>query len=333
VTLNNEYRFLRKLYKDILLGYSYVASEKIYIKHPYEVDLGSIEDLYIQHFNEAKIRGLADEKDKIKELCEAELWTEEKEKKIVSNKKEISNLRDTIRKLFIKSQVNSVNNKIKSIEQECQTIEKEREELIGITAEKYANKRSNEMIIYRSIFKDENLKENLFTEETFDELDSNELKKYIMIYNTITEYFNQKNIKKIAALPFFLNTIFLTEDNIYTFYGKPIVSLSTFQLDLFSNARIYKNILSKGVAPLEEYYQNLDDLINWYELNKNIGSASEVKHRTKNTDGATYIGASRDEIKTINQFDSKDEIVDISKEAEKQGGELSMQDIIKLHGL
>ena len=82
MTVDNEYRFLRKLYKDIILGYSYIPSQSIYIKHPYEIDLGLIEDLYIQHFNEAKIRGLADEKGKIEELCNADLWSEEKEKKI-----------------------------------------------------------------------------------------------------------------------------------------------------------------------------------------------------------------------------------------------------------
>jgi len=333
VTLSNEYRFLRKLYKDVILGYSYIASENIYIKHPFEIDLGLIEDLYIQHFNEAKVRGLPDEKSKINELCKADLWTEDKEKKIIYNRKQVANLRDTLKKIIIKSQATTINNQIKGLEKESNEILKEREELLGVTAEKYANKRSNEMIIYRSIFKDSDLKINLFNEEDFEELDIKELSKYILIYNTVIDYFNQKNIKKMAVLPFFLNSLFLTENDIHIFYGKPIVELSTFQLELFSNGLMYKNILSKGASPIEEYYDDLDQLVDWYELNKNIGSASEVKHRSKEKDGATYIGASKDEIKSINQFDSKDEIIDIAKEAEKAGGELSMQDIIKLHGL
>jgi hypothetical protein len=333
VTLSNEYRFLRKLYKDIVLGYSYIASENIYIKHPFETDLGSIEDLYIQHFNEAKIRGLPDEKSKIDELYKAELWTEEKEKKIFSNKRQIDNLRDTLKKIVIKSQVTTITNQIKGLEKESNEILKEREELLGTTAEKYANKRSNEMIIYRSIYKDIDLKNNLFNQEDFDDLDIKQLSKYIVIYNAVIDYFNQKNIKKIAALPFFLNNLFLTESDIYVFYGKPIVQLSTFQLEIFSYGLMYKNVLSKGASPSEEYYDDLDKLIDWYELNKNIGSASEVKHRAKEKDGATYVGASKDEIKRINNFDEKDEIIDLTKEAEKAGGELSMKDIIKLHGL
>jgi len=333
VTLTNEYRFLRKLYKDIVLGYSYIASENIYIKHPFEIDLGSIEDIYIQHFNEAKIRGLPDEKSKIDELYKADLWSQEKEKKISSNKKQTDNLKDTLKKIVIKSQVATISNQIKELEKESNEIIKEREELLGITAEKYANKRSNEMIIYRSIFRDVDLKNNLFDQEDFEELDFKQLSKYILIYNTIIDYFNQKNIKKIAALPFFLNNLFLTESDIYVFYGKPIVQLSSFQLEIFSYGLMYKSILSKGASPSEEYYDDLDKLIDWYELNKNIGSASEVKHRTKEKDGATYIGASKDEIKAMNNFDKNDEMIDLTKEAEKAGGELSMKDIIKLHGL
>jgi hypothetical protein len=333
VTVDNEYRFLRKLYKDIILGYSYIASQNIYIKHPYEIDLGLIEDLYIQHFNEAKVRGLPDEKGKIEELCNADLWSEEKEKKIAFNKKQIAHLKDTLKKVFIKSQTTSLNTQIKQLEKELNEINLEREGLLGITAEKYANKRSNEMIIYRSIFKDQDLKINLFSENDFEELDTKDLTVYISMYNKIIENFNQKNLKKIATLPFFLNNMFLTEDDIFIFYGKPIIQLSTFQLEIFSNARVYKNVLSKGASPSEEYYDDLDQLLDWYELNRNINSASDVKHKSKEKDGATYIGASKDEIKNINQFSKDDEIVDLGKEAQKKGGELSMQDMLKLHGL
>lgn len=329
MTLDNEYRFLKKIYKDIILGYSYIPSEDIYIKHPCEIDLGLIEDLYIQHFNEAKVRGLPDEKEKIKELCEAEIWSEDKEKKISSNRREIANLKDTLKKIFIKSQTTSITNQIKELQKELKQIFEEREKLIGTTAEKYANKRSNEMIIHRSYFKDENLKERLFTEEAFDEMDSKDLTKYILIYNKIIDNFNEKNLKKLAALPFFLNVSFLAEDNIFVFYGRPIIQLSNFQIELFSNSRAYKNVLSKGATPREEYYNNLDELVEWYELNKSIKDSSEAKYKTKNSDGSTYFGASKEEIKLINKVSDKDEIIDLNKETK----ELTMQDIIKLQGL
>jgi biotin synthase len=107
--------------------------------------------------------------------------------------------------------------------------------------------------------------------------------------------------------------------------------LSEDQAQKLKDAGLYA--YNHNIDTSEEYYDDLDKLIDWYELNKNIGSASEVKHRAKEKDGATYVGASKDEIKTINNFNEKDEIIDLSKEAEKAGGELSMKDIIKLHGL
>lgn len=329
MTANNEYRFLRKLYKDIVLGYSYIASENIYIKHPSELDLGAIEDFYIQYLNEAKIKGLPDEKEKIKELCAAEIWSEEKEKSILFNKKEIFNLNETLKKIFIKSQITSINNQINNIQKELDILLLEKEELLGLTAEKYANKKSNEMIIYKSIFKDENLNIFLFSEDSFEELEAKELSKYIIIYNTIINNFSSKNVKKIAALPFFLNAMFLSEDNVHDFYGKPIIKLSNFQQELFSTGRMYKSVILKGINPREEYYEDLDELVNWYELNKNIKDASEVKYKNKNSDGSTYIGASKQEIKTISKVSENDEIIDLNKENK----ELSMQDLIKLQGL
>lgn len=333
MTTNNEYRFLRKLYKDILLGYSYIISEDIYLKHPTEFDLGFVEDYYIQYFHEAKINGLPDEKEKIKELCDADIWSEEKEKAILFNKKQISNLNETLKKVFIKSQVKSLRNQLDNIQKELDKLNLEKEELIGVTAEKYANKRSNELIIYKSIFKNEELTKSFFSKDSFEEMDHKEFTKYITIYNLVIGNFNSKNIKKIAALPFFLNAFFLTEDSVYEFFGKSIIKLSTFQQELVSTGRSYKYVISKGASPRDEYYDNLDELINWYELNKNIDSASDVKYSTKNVDGASYVGASKEEIKLINKFSDQDEIVDIVKEADKKGGELSMDDIIKLHGL
>lgn len=329
MTANNEYRFLRKLYKDIVLGYSYIASENIYIKHPSELDLGAIEDFYIQYLNEAKIKGLPDEKEKIKELCAAEIWSEEKEKSILFNKKEIFNLNETLKKIFIKSQITSINNQINNIQKELDILLLEKEELLALTAEKYANKKSNEMIIYKSIFKDEDLNIFLFSEDSFEELEAKELSKYIIIYNTIINNFSSKNVKKIAALPFFLNAMFLSEDNVHDFYGKPIIKLSNFQQELFSTGRMYKSVILKGINPREEYYEDLDELVNWYELNKNIKDASEVKYKNKNSDGSTYIGASKQEIKTISKVSENDEVIDLNKENK----ELSMQDIIKLQGL
>lgn len=312
-----------------MVGYSYIASEDIYIKHPTELDLGSIEDFYIQYFNEAQIRGLPNEKEKIKELCEAGIWSEEKEKLILFNKKQISDLNETLKKIFIKSQIISINNQIKRIQKELENILVEKDELLSLTAEKYASKRSNEMIIYKSIYKNANLDILLFSEVLFEELEAKELSRYVIIYNTIINNFNSQNIKKIGALPFFLNSMFLAEDNIYHFYGKPIITLSNFQQELFSTGRTYKSVLLKGVSPRDEYYDDLDELVNWYELNKSIKDANEVKYKNKNSDGSTYIGASKDEIKTVNKISQNDEVIDLNKENK----ELSMQDIIKLQGL
>jgi hypothetical protein len=48
--------------------------------------------------------------------------------------------------------------------------------------------------------------------------------------------------------------------------------------------------------------------------------------------GQSFIGATKEEMRKITS-DSKEEVLDLSVEAEKAGGELSFDQILKIHGI
>lgn len=147
--------------------------------------------------------------------------------------------------------------------------------MLGLTAENFAYKKSNEYIIYLSLYK-ENLKDPLFSNiDEFAEVSDLELIKYINYYKEFISMFKIDNIKKIAVSPFFMNSFFLCEDDPFTFYGKPIVNLTQYQCDLFSLGRNYKYFLSKTGDTPPENVKSLDDLVSWYENRQVISNLKE----------------------------------------------------------
>lgn len=328
--LVQELNFIRKIYRDILEGFTTLnlSEKKINIKHLSEKELSETNQIYLEEYKEAKKAGLLTEKDKIEILCNDKLWSKEKEKEILDLSSEISLKKKTLSKLFIQSQIKNLKKEIKDKEENLKKLEKDREELLGLTVENFAFKKSNQYIIYLSSY-NENLSKMFNDLEEFGELDEVKLSGLIFIYREFMEIFNIKNIKKVAASPFFMNSFFLCEDNIFSYYGKPIVSLTKNQIDLFSIAKNYKHYLIKAEDNPPEDFNSLDELINWYENRPNI---SNLKEKNKDKLGQSYIGATKEELMNI-ASNSKEEVLDLTSEAEKAGGNLSFEDILKIHGI
>ena len=221
---------------------------------------------------------------------------------------------------------------MKDKEQKLESLNKERDELLGLTAEKYALKKSNEFLLYLTLYKDASFKYRVFEEDKDDffDIEDSDLMEYINIYKKFNVMFDTENIKKIAVSSFFMNNFFHCEDNPYYFYGKPIVQLTQNQMQLFYIAKNYKYLLTKNGENPPNTVESLSDLVDWYE---NRSSASNLKDKIADDKlGQTYIGASKEELKMI-ASSSKEEVVDLNEESNKAGGELSFEQILKIHGV
>ena len=154
---------LRKLYKDILVGYTKDYNHDIYVKHFREVDIGFLNEIREQYKTEAIEKGLAPEKERIEILIEQAIWDEKKEDEKEILKAQIANQYHTKSKLVIQSQIKQVLKRIDTLEGQLSIIESDRLEALGLTAETYSDKISSEQVIRLALFKDNELLEKKYT--------------------------------------------------------------------------------------------------------------------------------------------------------------------------
>lgn len=328
----------KKTYKQLVDGFSTTVQDKktIYVKHLSESDIGELELSTDRYIKESKKRGLPDEEEKIKMLIKQEMWSNKNEEKIINLRKELSILQDTHKKLFLKGQIAKSKKQIDKLLKELTELLTEKNELLGLTCEKYAEKKTNEEIVLFSFFRDKALSERFFTDEEYDELHKEKLYYNIQVYNDIAKEFSVEEMKKLAALPFFINLFFLCEDNIYNFYGKSITELSICQIEAFNAAKTYKSIMGQGNSPPDEMYEDLDKLVSFYD-SYSSGSTESLKE-AKSKDSQSIVGATIEEMKKMTKGNDGGEIVTTLKQEQerlrKEGRgleDLSLEEIAKMH--
>lgn len=328
---------LRILFVDILKGYTiaYYKNNKLYFKHNTSIDSGDIDHIKQDFIEKAKNNGLPTEEQKEQYIIAEKLWSIEKNEEIKKLKSYISNLKTTKSKLFRNEEIKSINEQINDQNFKLINLISERKELLGFTVEDYANKKINEYFMFNSLFKDKDLKYKFFSEEEFDELENRDLSEILEIYNNINKNYIDKNLKKIALSSYYLSLFNLSDENPYYMYGKPIVYLTFYQMEIFGYARYFKNVLSEAKhKPTDDYYEDPDKLIEWLESSKNVEEIlSKNENNQKKTEGAvatSIVGAKKEDLAKIGKDENK---TSLHKEAEKKGGTLTMEDLMKMHGV
>lgn len=267
---------LRKIYRDILLGYSegLFDSKLAYIKHFNALDQGDVDVKYLELYKEAS-KVLETETDKLEELAKAGEWTTADENWIVNHRIYLENLYKT-RDHPLNAQTRGETIKIiETAEKEVNDRLNKKSKLLGVTAESWAARRVNEFYIYLSLYSDSSLSNYLFTEDEYNNLDDNDLEKIVLFYNDIMVPMN-KAVKKIAISPSFQSSFSLCEDNISDFYGLPISRLTFYQVELAIYGRYFKNILSEPNIPFN-VRNDPDLLINWHNGDKNIAAPVQTE--------------------------------------------------------
>ena len=328
---------LRILFVDILKGYSvsYYKDNKLYFKHNTTIDSGNIDHLKQEFMQKAIKNGLPTEEQKEEYIISEKLWSKENNEEIKKIKSYIDELKQTKSKLFKNEDIAQLSKQISEENIKLINLISERKELLGFTVEDYGNKKINEYYMFNSLFKDQHLKERFFSEEDFDELENQDLSDVLKIYNNINKNYNDKNLKKIALSSYYLSLFNICDDSAYSLYGKPIVYLTFYQMEIFGYARYFKNILSQAKhQPPGEHYEDPDKLIEWLESSRNAEEVlSKNEGNAKKTEGAiatSIIGATKEDLAKIGKDENG---VSLHKEAQKKGGVLSMEDLMKMHGV
>ena len=327
----------QRVYKDILNGYSVITfgQKPIYVKHLADIDHGWIQDYRSQIYGEAKDKGVLSEEEKVDTLIQQEIWSQSNEDKIKELTEELDNLKVTLSKLVLKSQKKEIRKPIAKCEKELEELTQERVDLIGITCENYSDKKVSEKYLQYTLFKDKGFENHFLTQEEFEDIDDESLQALVVMNNIKLSSFSYKEIKKITVCPFFLNSLMICKNDPMVFFGKPVIQLSNYQIELFSTGLRFKGVIeSKGKTPPS--CNSLEEVVNWYE-----GMLDGDRVKTKgDAAGQTVFGASKEELKAITEANSNEDkraSITLDKAAEKlqkESGkkELDMIDLLKIHG-
>jgi|APGre2960657404_1045060.scaffolds.fasta_scaffold13502_2 hypothetical protein len=325
-SLTNSKLFLS--FNEIIKGYSKrkFRGSPIFIKH-----LGISEkaffDFRFQEFYEYAISsGILSEEEALKRAVEDGFWSEKEEEEIDVLKDYIDRLILTKKNFVRKLEIETIS---KQIDEERQKLAKkisQRKEILGKTAEEYASNRSNDYIIYESLFKDEDLKERIFKETEFEEMTYEDLVEYILFFNEYMDDFKEYNLQKIALLDFF-QPYYLVLDQPIQFWGKPMVQLTDFQVRVNIYGKIFKSIFETTENIPDEIKKDPDKLFEYTDKTK---AKKNLESKQKNKDkasGEAVFGATKEEMQEMKTSGAK-----TINEVMKGKKTMTMDELMKLHG-
>lgn len=326
---------LKVIFSEILRGHTLVENKdfgKIKIKHFNNFDSAELDIKNRYFYEKARDQGLPTREQKIEYLLKEDIWDEKKNKEILNLKTMIAGLKNSKSKVFLQAHIDNINRQLEENQLKLAHLEIQKEELIGFCAENYAQRRINEHYMQKAILKDNG--EFLLSNEDFEDLQQDQLMGLISTYNKNTRKFESPNLKKISLSGFFTNLFYLCENNAYTFFGKPLVELTFYQVELFGYARYYKSLMESSESKVpDEVRQDPEKIVEWFESSKNAKEVMD-KSQTAGKEGSatSLVGATKQDLKRLG-LDNPNETISLAKKAAEKGGSLTMQDMMKIHGV
>ena len=260
---------LADLIVEIFDGVTVLSSSfgPIYIKHFHQLDTRKMLSQRNVYLDEAKKRGLISEKDALDALIKDEMWDWESENEIQKKITFIENLKKSTSKINIPSKRESHQKLINNEQNKLAELSFERQNLLGLTAEKYVDKKVNKEFFESLVFYDSDLKNNVF--ESIDYSERKKLSELSEMESVFFTRMSEKNISKAVLSPFYSAYLPYSEDPMGLF-GTPLKNLTAFQLKMLTYARTFLNIFKNSQKEIpESIAKDPELLISYYEAQKN----------------------------------------------------------------
>lgn len=289
------------IFSEIINSYSPISDihfGELFIKHFSHLESLRIEKQYLFSLNEAKKNNIPTNMERVKSIILDGSWTEKEEENINDTIKFITGIKESVSKEFLLSKRRMLKREISSAEKRLNTLLIKKDFFLGTTAEKFAHRQSTYHQIINSFYLDDKLTIKINPEELEDDNIYNNLLK---LYGEYQDRVNQDIIKNISISSFFTNLFHMCADNAYYFYGKPIVQLTNHQSDLFLYGKYFKNLLSQyGDKLPTEMSENPDDMMEFFEISKNVEESGILKEDENGGNSATSImGATKEDLKIM----------------------------------
>ena len=224
---------------------------------------------------------------------------------------------------MLASQREEYNKLILQRAEELYELKKSRSEVVGKTAEDYGTGRSSDELLRFLLFKDKDLKENLYTEEEFAELEGWEIKQLTDLHLDIQSRLADDQIQKAVLRPFFSMYLSLCEDA-YGFYQKPVTELTIYQLRVVLFGRMFFNIF-QHTEDIPDNIRDDPEKLLAYSQSKSSGNTGGIRD---DADSSVVFGATNQDVKEL----GGEKAVSLSEEAKKHGGQLDMTQMMRLAG-
>jgi len=324
--LTNSKLFL--LFNEIIKGYSKrrFRNSPIFIKHLGISEKAFFDFRFQEFYDYAIASGIPCEDDALKRAIDEQFWSKKEEEEITVSKNYIDRLILTKKNLIRKLEIEAISTQIDEERKKLAKKISERKEILGKTAEEYASNRSNDYIIYESLFKDESLKERVFTENDFEEMTYEDLVEYILFFNEYMDEFKEYHLQKISLLDFF-QPYYLVLDQPMQLWGKPMVQLSDFQVRTTIYGKIFKNVFETNENIPDNVRNDPDKLFEYTDRSK---AKKNFESKQKNKDKASaeaVFGATKEEIEEMKGVGAKS-----LNQVMKGKKMMNMEELMKLHG-
>lgn len=310
---------LSSLNVEILRGYSQEVFDErsIFIKHSDMYIMGLFDSVYQANLKKAQNEHLPLKK--VAELALKDNWPPEKEEEIKKHKLLIDTNIINKDKAYLPSVKRKFQKEIDNLNESLNKLLREKNAIIGETAESFAERIANRSLVRYTCFSDESL-----TKPFFNEYD-NETDVFDL-YLAVKAKFDDHAIKTLACSQFIMNYFLACNDNAYNFYGKPVKDLTVYQIALFHHIKHFKYIFSKNDQPIpQSIRENPEKLIEWFEAKEN---GKRLLEETKE-DNISLVGATDEDIKLLGLEHLKPKN-NIAEALTKAGGSLSMQQMIDM---
>ena len=303
-----------------------IEGKAVFLKHVSIKDQRYVHKYFEKYKQIALDRGLETEEERLKYVLEEEIWEQKDDEQIYSLENQIENLKRTIKATFLPSQRENLQEDINKKRKEVESLRIKRQEVIGKTAEDYATSRSGDELLRCLLYDSDELKNNFYTDEQFGDLETWEVIKISKLQDNVNQRFADSIILEAVLRPFF--SMYLSScENISQFYGKAVIDLTIPQLKVATYGRMFFNI-----------FQNVPDIPDNIKEDPQKLLAFSDSHFNKDTnsgglrddaDASAVFGATKEDMKTLR---NNSNTVSLSDEIKKSGGELNMEQMMRLAG-
>lgn len=307
---------------EVFDGYTPIefGGEKLFFRHVNLQDQRDLARCHERQKQRAINNHVPTEKEKLNLLQKEGSWTEKDDIEIEIKENYIATLKQTKGQIELKSQKQSIQDSIDKETAELNALLFRRRELVGKTAEDFANSRANEEFARRLVYKDEQCKTLRFSEEEFSLLE--DLSSLVQEYHSINSRISDNSIQELVLSDAF--SLYLGQtDKPFDFFARPIISLSLFQLKTLAYGRMFLNIFQNVDEIPDRIKKSPKELLDFVE--------SKSKREKRKTDqkhsAMALVGATKEDLK---DYDPNARTIDLAAEIKKKGGRLSTEDFDKL---